>query len=102
NDDAASGDKFAAESLYTQSFADTIAPIADAALTFLVCHNFQFDLFNLHHRQVLSVSHGTVIALTTLHLKSNFLGATRVGHYVSHNRRLGEGRRTHRYLPILA
>src|ERR1044071_683602 len=35
---AAGSDEFAAEAFYTESFADAIAPVADAAAAFLVCH----------------------------------------------------------------
>jgi len=37
---AAGGNKFAAIPFHAQPFADAIAPVADAALTFLVCHKF--------------------------------------------------------------
>src|SRR5262249_53970167 len=36
--DAAGGNKLAAISFHAQPFADAIASVADAALTFLVCH----------------------------------------------------------------
>jgi len=38
DDDAASGDELTAVSFHAQPFADAIASIPDAALTFLVCH----------------------------------------------------------------
>src|SRR3989442_10703393 len=39
--DAARGDKFAAEPFYAESFADAVAPIMDAAAAFFVCHKFK-------------------------------------------------------------
>ena len=38
DENAAGGDEFAAKSLNAQPFADAVAPVADAALTFLMCH----------------------------------------------------------------
>src|SRR6478672_6950160 len=38
--DAAGCDKFSAKAFYTEALADAIAPVADAALTFLMCHKF--------------------------------------------------------------
>lgn len=40
DDDAAGGDEFAAKCLYAETLADAVATVADAALTFFVCHNF--------------------------------------------------------------
>src|SRR6266446_5384972 len=39
--DAARGDKFAAEPFYPESFADAVAPVVDAAAAFFVCHKFK-------------------------------------------------------------
>jgi GNAT superfamily N-acetyltransferase len=36
--------------LDAQSFTDAVAAVTNAALTFLVCHNLQVNLFYLHHR----------------------------------------------------
>ena len=38
DEDAAGGDKFAAITFYAEPLADAVAPVADAALTFLMCH----------------------------------------------------------------
>ena len=38
NQDAPRRDDFTAESFYTKPFADAIATVPDAALTFLMCH----------------------------------------------------------------
>ena len=38
DDDAAGGDRFAAIRFHAQPFADAVAAVADAALTFLMCH----------------------------------------------------------------
>jgi len=38
DENAAGSDKFAAKSLNAQPFADAIAPVTDASLTFLMCH----------------------------------------------------------------
>ena len=38
DENAARGDQLTAEFFYSQSFADAVAPVANAALTFLVCH----------------------------------------------------------------
>jgi hypothetical protein len=38
DDDAAGGDGFSAKFLHAEPFADAVAAVADAALTFLVCH----------------------------------------------------------------
>src|SRR5277367_3094986 len=39
HDDAARADDRAAKFFYAQPFADAVAPVADAALTFFMCHN---------------------------------------------------------------
>jgi len=39
DEDAAGGDELAAKSFYSEAFADAIAPVPDAALTFFMCHN---------------------------------------------------------------
>jgi hypothetical protein len=39
--DAARRDMFTAKSFDAQPFADAVAPVPDAALTFLMCHNFK-------------------------------------------------------------
>jgi hypothetical protein len=39
HDDAARADDLAAKFFYAQPFADAVAPVADAALTFFMCHN---------------------------------------------------------------
>ena len=38
NQDAARGHEFPAKSLYAEALADAVASVADAALTFLMCH----------------------------------------------------------------
>lgn len=38
DENAAGGDKFTAETFHAKPFADAIAPIADTALTFFMCH----------------------------------------------------------------
>jgi len=38
--DTAGRDEFAAKSFYAKPFAGGISAVADAALTFLMCHNF--------------------------------------------------------------
>jgi hypothetical protein len=38
DDDAAGGDRFAAVGFHAQPLADAVATVADAALTFLMCH----------------------------------------------------------------
>ena len=39
DNDAAGADKFAAVGFYTEPFADTVASVANASLTFLMSHN---------------------------------------------------------------
>ena len=41
DDDAAGGDEFAAKFFYAEPFADAVAPVANAALTFLMCHTIK-------------------------------------------------------------
>src|ERR1017187_8770025 len=38
DNDAAGGDRFAAKRFHAEPFADAVAAVADAALTFLMCH----------------------------------------------------------------
>ena len=38
DDDAAGGDRFAAIRFHAEPFADAVAAVTNAALTFLVCH----------------------------------------------------------------
>ena len=42
DNDASGGDKFAAKRLHAQPFADAVASVANAALTFFMCHKFFF------------------------------------------------------------
>jgi len=45
NEDAASGDELSAKPFYSESLADAVATVADAALTFLMCHkNLRFEV----------------------------------------------------------
>jgi hypothetical protein len=39
DDDAAGSDKFATERFYAKPFADAVASVANAALTFFMCHS---------------------------------------------------------------
>ena len=38
DDDATGADSFAAKGFHAEAFAIAVAPVADAALTFLMCH----------------------------------------------------------------
>ena len=50
HDNAAGPDEFTAKSLNAQTLTDTVAPVANATLTFFMCHNsflrFDFCYFN--------------------------------------------------------
>ena len=41
DDDAAGGDERAAKFLHAEPFADAVATVADAALTFFMCHKIE-------------------------------------------------------------
>src|SRR5581483_3453850 len=45
NDDAAGGDERAAKFFYAKPFADAVASVLDAALTFFMCHKFFLRIF---------------------------------------------------------
>jgi len=42
NDDIAGHDRFAAESFYTETFADAVAAVLNAALSFFMSHDLRF------------------------------------------------------------
>src|SRR5947207_6467287 len=46
DENAARRDKFASKPFYTESFADAITSVADAAAAFFMCHISSFDFFN--------------------------------------------------------
>jgi hypothetical protein len=107
DDNASGGYEFAAIALHAQTLADAIAPIPDAALTFLMCHKpmiklLSLDFFNFHHRQFLPVADGFVVAFSALHLESDFLFAANVLDDVGHNSRATDGRRADGDLPVIA
>src|SRR6266542_2403380 len=55
DEDAAGGDELSAISFHAKSFADAVASVADAALTFLMCHSLSFNLRDLHLGQCLAM-----------------------------------------------
>jgi hypothetical protein len=107
NDNTAGGDQFAAVAFHAQPFADAIAPVPDAALTFLMCHKpmirlLSLDFFDFHHGQLLSVADGFVIAFAAFHLESDFLLAADVLDDVSHDGRATHCGRANCDFPVLA
>ena len=67
---ASRSDDFAAKSFYPEPFAGGIASVANAALTFLVCHKvLKFDFVNLDSSQLLPMADGLVIAFAAFHLE---------------------------------
>ncbi len=92
DDDAAGGDEFATERFNAKPFADAVASVANAALTFFMCHKFlklglKLNFFDLDDRQFLAVADGLVIALAAFHLESEFLFAALVFHDISDDAR---------------
>src|SRR5581483_2905715 len=55
NQNAAGGDEFSAKTFHAQPFADAIAPVPDAALTFFMCHKLCLNFFNFDHGQFLTM-----------------------------------------------
>ena len=84
DDDAAGGNKFTAKCFHAQPLADAITSVADAALTFFMCHisvkslgvKSKLDFFYLNHRQLLAVADGFMITLAAFHFERKlFLAA---------------------------
>jgi len=98
DNDASGGDKFAAKCLDAQAFADAIASVANAALSFFMCHKFSFrrlgcfDFFDFNDRQLLAVPDGLVITFAALHLESELLFTALMFHDVGDDAGAGHGR----------
>ena len=66
--DNVSGDnRFAAESFYAETFADTVSAVLNTALSFFVCHDLRFlcfgassDAFDLYPREFAAMANGAV------------------------------------------
>jgi hypothetical protein len=79
NQNTARRDEFPAEPLHSEAFAYTVAPVADASLTFLMCHTLlKFNFRNADLCQFLSVPDGLVKTLTTLHLECHLFWAAKM------------------------
>src|SRR5262245_50080829 len=101
-EDAAGSDKFAAEPFYTESLADTVAPVMDAAAAFLVSHkNLGFDFFDLHDRQFLTMPDGLVVPFAPFHLEGDLLGAAPVFHHIRDDTGLLHRRRPNPHLTVI-
>ena len=88
HDDAARADDRAAKFFYAQPFADAVAPVADAALTFFMCHKIlSVDRRDFHHGQFLTMADGLVITLAAFHLEREFFLAALVLDDIGHNAR---------------
>src|SRR6266496_10797 len=94
DEDTAGGDELSAISFYAESFADAVTSVADAALTFLMCHNLSFDLRNLDLGQCLAVPHGPVKAFAPFHLEGDLLVAAQMCCHRRDHAGLGHGGRT--------
>jgi hypothetical protein len=94
DDDAARADDFAAKFFYAQPFADAVAPVADAALTFFMCHKMlSVDRRDLYHSQFLAMADGLVITLAAFHLEREFFLAALVLDNICHDGRAADGGR---------
>ena len=102
DDDAARRDDRAAKFFYAQPFADAVATVSYAALTFLMCHKIlSVDCRDLHHGQFLTMADGLVITLAAFHLEREFLLAALVLDDIRHDGRAADGGRADRKLALV-
>ena len=94
HDDAARADDLAAKFFHAKPFADAVAPVADAALTFFMCHKvLSVDRRDFHHSQFLTMTDGLVITFAAFHLEREFLFAALVLDDIRHDGRAADGGR---------
>src|SRR6266850_6436232 len=91
DNNAASSNKFTAIALHAQALADAVTSVADAALTFLVCHKtlLNVDFFDFDHGQFLTMTDGFVIAFATFHFEGDLLLASNVLDNIGHDGGVG-------------
>ena len=85
DDDAARADDLPAKFFYAQPFADAVATVANATLTFFMCHKpekLTVNSLDFDDRQFLTMSDGFVITLAAFHLEREFLLAADVFDHV--------------------
>src|SRR5688572_16652740 len=59
---------------HAKPFADAIASVTNAALSFLMCHKIlSVNFFDLHHGQLLAMTDGLMIAFAAFHLERDLL-----------------------------
>src|SRR5688572_6502497 len=67
----------------------TVATVADASLTFLMCHiylNLSFNFFDFHHCQFLAMAHRAMVPFAALHLESDRLRPALMFNNIGQNR----------------
>jgi hypothetical protein len=99
DEDAASGNDLAAKFFYAKTFADAVASVTYAALTFFMCHKPEFlltdDFFDFDNGQFLTVTNALVIAFAAFHLESELLLAANVFHHIGKDGCTGNRRCAH-------
>src|SRR5206468_3722109 len=86
DDDAARRDELAAKTLHAQPFADAVAPVANTALTFLMCHNLsKFDFAYLDAGQFLPMPDRLMITFAAFHLEGQLLVSPKMFDHVPHH-----------------
>jgi len=102
DNDAAGGHKLAAKFFYTKAFADAVAPVLYAALTFFMCHKIlSVDCGDFDDRQFLTMTDGLVITLAALHLERQLVLAALVFDDVRSDSRTGDGGRAHAQFAVV-
>ena len=108
NDDAAGADDRAAKFFNAVSFADAVASVFYAALTFFMCHTKSLELRveswakklrvdggDFHDGEFLAMADGLVITFTAFHLERHFFLAAFVRDDIGDNIRAADGGRSH-------
>jgi hypothetical protein len=78
DNNAACGHELTSETFYAQPFADAIAPITDASLSFFMCHNLYFNLANFDACQFLTMADGSMVTFAPFHFEGDLFLAPKM------------------------
>jgi hypothetical protein len=94
-------DLLAPEFFDAEAFADAVPPVANASLSFFMCHKLSFSPLRFDFRyfddgQLLAMAHLAVITFAPFHFKRHCFHPPNVFHHIGHHGRLPDGGRTDR------
>jgi hypothetical protein len=99
-------DLLAPEFFHAEPFADAIPPIANASLSFFMCHKFsffalRFDFRYFDNGQLLAMAHLMVIPFAPFHFKRHCFHPANVFHHIGYHGRLPDGGRADRRFALV-